>query len=268
MSSLLRLSGLSQHLSRPLQSSRCHALRSLRRPTPSPPTHVTRTRRAYTGFTPAGDRQIATNKTILYTLIGTNVGVFLYAMYLKQAAQQGHPKGFVKFMQNMTLNLHDFKAGRYWTPLTSCFTHLDFGHILSNLVTVFFLGRFLAFEPLITPARYLVIALGSGVAGSLGFLVNRMQATQGARAVDRKRALGFSGAVMGISTVAACLSPRTTVSLYGIIPVPLWALVMGYAAYDGYYLNSEKSTVAHAGHLGGLVFGGAYYLLKLRGLRF
>jgi membrane associated rhomboid family serine protease len=44
--------------------------------------------------------------------------------------------------------------------------------------------------------------------------------------------------------------------------------VLGYAAYDGYYLNSENSRIGHAGHLGGLAFGIGYYLLRLRGLRF
>jgi membrane associated rhomboid family serine protease len=47
----------------------------------------------------------------------------------------------------------------------------------------------------------------------------------------------------------------------------LWATVAGYAVYDGYYLNDNKSRVGHAGHLGGLAFGIAYYLLRLRGLR-
>jgi membrane associated rhomboid family serine protease len=41
----------------------------------------------------------------------------------------------------------------------------------------------------------------------------------------------------------------------------------GYAIYDGYYLSSQTTSVAHAGHLGGTVFGILYYLAKLRGLR-
>jgi membrane associated rhomboid family serine protease len=58
------------------------------------------------------------------------------------------------------------------------------------------------------------------------------------------------------------------VYIYGIIPLPLWATVAGYAVYDGYYLNDNNSRIGHAGHLGGLAFGIAYYLLRLRGLRY
>lgn len=113
-----------------------------------------------------------------------------------------------------------------------------------------------------------MIAVGSGVTGAAGYLYNRYLQTQGSARGDVTRGLGFSGAVMGISSVAACLAPTAQVQLYGIIPLPLWALVAGYAAYDGYYVNSSDSRIGHAGHLGGLAFGLAYYALRLRKLRF
>lgn len=84
---------------------------------------------------------------------------------------------------------------------------------------------------------------------------------------DHNRGLGFSGAVMGISSVAACMAPTSKVLIYGIVPLPLWAMVAGYAVYDGYYLNSADTRVGHAGHLGGLAFGMVYYLARLRGFR-
>ena len=72
---------------------------------------------------------------------------------------------------------------------------------------------------------------------------------------------------MGAVTVVACFLPKQTVGIFGVIPVPLWLCVLGYGAYDGYYLDSQNTRTAHAGHLGGLAFGLAYYFLKLRGLR-
>ncbi|KAL1800363.1 hypothetical protein ACET3X_000705 [Alternaria dauci] len=214
--------------------------------------------------------QVKMNEAILYGLMGTNIAVFGYAYYVKEQARQGYPRPFENFMKKMTLNLTAFQQGNYLSLLTSIFTHVDIGHIFSNMFTVYFLGSFLANAPIITPVRYLTIALGSGIAGSVGYLFNRyyqMQA-QGPRARDNTRGLGFSGAVMGISTVAACLAPHSQVLIYGIVPMPLWALVAGYAVYDGYYLNSTNSRIGHAGHLGGLAFGLVYYFARLRGLRF
>lgn len=268
MSSLLRLSG---------------ALRSLRTPQPThffspshtlPRSSLTRPR-LYSKYIPRNsgyrsyESQLKANNAVLYTLMGTNIAIFGYAMYLKQQAQQGYQLPLIRFLQKMTLNYSEFKNGSYLPLLTSTFTHLDLGHIFSNMFTVYFLGSFLASAPVITPLRFLTIALGSGLSGSVGYLVNRyyqLQA-QGRGAQDRTRGMGFSGAVMGISSVAACLAPQARVAIWGIIPMPLWALVAGYAVYDGYYLNSADTRISHAGHLGGLAFGLAYYVARLRGVR-
>ena len=136
------------------------------------------------------------------------------------------------------------------------------------MFTVYFLGGMLAASPVITPMRFAMIAMGSGMSGAAGYLYNRYLQTQSSGMRDYTRGLGFSGAVMGISSVAACLAPTAKVAIYGIIPVPLWALVAGYAVYDGYYVNSTNTRIGHAGHLGGLGFGIVYYFARLRGLRF
>ena len=204
---------------------------------------------------------------VLYSLMGVNVTVFGYVMYLKAQAAQGFEQPFMKFLKNMTINLTDFRNGRWWTVVTSNFTHVGIGHVLSNMITVYFLGGFLAYAPQITPGRYLIVALGSGVAGAAGYVYNRYLQTKNSSMPDYARGLGFSGAVMGISSVAACLSPTSRVHIWGIVPLPLWALVAGYAIYDGYYLNSVDSRVGHAGHLGGLAFGMLYYFTRLRRVR-
>lgn len=206
------------------------------------------------------------NMRILYGLLGANLAVFGYAQYSKTLAQQGFPEKWLTFYRNMTLNLSEVQ-NRPWTLITSTFTHINFWHLLGNAVTTYFLGQFLAAAPMMNPARILLITFGSGLAGSIGWLANRTSRSA-PRQYDRQRAMGFSGSVMGIMTVAACFNPTSKVLIYGIVPVPLWGLVAGYFVYDGYYLNSNNTQIAHAGHLGGLMFGFAYYFLKLRGLRF
>lgn len=199
--------------------------------------------------------------------MGINVAIFSYGKYAKAQAQQGFQGPFVNFVRNMSCNLTDvLHNNAYHTLLTSTFTHFDFFHLAANMFTTYYLGQFLCYAPMITPARLLTIALGAGVTGSLGYLVHRY-ANTGGRGVDYTRGVGFSGALMGVTSVAACLAPTAKVQLYGIIPIPLWGVVLGYAAYDGYYLNDGNSRIAHSGHLGGLVFGLAYYVLKLRGMR-
>lgn len=118
MSSLLRLSG---------------ALRSLRTPQPThffSPSHTPQrsnlTRlRLYSRYLNQGNRyrtyesQLKANNTVLYALMGTNIAVFSYAMYLKQQAQQGYQLPFTRFIQKMTLNYTEFKNGAYFPLIAS-----------------------------------------------------------------------------------------------------------------------------------------------------
>ncbi|KAF1920559.1 hypothetical protein BDU57DRAFT_508929 [Ampelomyces quisqualis] len=249
--------------SRPIHSKTTNYFSPSHAPFPRPPP-TRLSRRFHTSFDALAANQKA-NCNVLYSLMGVNVAVFGYAMYAKAQAQSGFPQLLLKHMHNWTLNYtHVIHNGMYWTLLTSAFSHIQIWHLTANMLTTYYLGQFLCSAAIITPARLLTIAIGSGVTGSLGFLYQRYLVT-GGKGVDYASGLGFSGVVMGITSVAACLTPTAKVAIYGIIPVPLWGVVLGYAVYDGYYLNTNDRT-AHAGHLGGLVFGIAYYLLKLRGL--
>ncbi|KAH7393926.1 hypothetical protein DE146DRAFT_111936 [Phaeosphaeria sp. MPI-PUGE-AT-0046c] len=215
----------------------------------------------------AYESNTAANKRVLYALMGLNIGIFGYGAYTQAQAQAGFQEPWIKFMRNMTCNYTDVtRNGAWWTTMTSTFTHIGLGHLASNMFTLYFLGGFLCQLPIITPSRYLTIALGAGVLGSVGFLYQRYLKA-GRNGIDHTRGLGFSGALMGLTSVAACLAPHTKFSIYGIIPVPLWGLCAAYGIYDGYYLNDNNSRIGHAGHLGGLVFGLAYYLLVLRGFK-
>ncbi|KAK3207412.1 hypothetical protein GRF29_103g976501 [Pseudopithomyces chartarum] len=203
------------------------------------------------------------NKRLIYGVIGLNVGVYLYGEYTKEQARQGYPQSFITYIENMSLSPSGFfKEHRYWTAITSTFAHGSLFHIASNMVSFYYLSSFLASTPSFTPLKLTAIILGSGLAGSAGWLASKLK-----QGNVKQRALGFSGSVMGVGTIAAFLYPRVTLLVWGIIPVPLGVLMAGYAIYDGYYLNSQTTTVAHAGHLGGTVFGILYFLAKLRGLR-
>jgi membrane associated rhomboid family serine protease len=270
MSSLLRLSR-TVRLTNPLKNPRTPSnMFNYFRPSTSPfsRTHIRLSfARSYRSGGRFGPDQVSANNAVLYSLMGINTAVFGYAMYAKAQARSGFPQAYISFMRNFSCNLTDVvRNGMWWTTLTSTFSHEEIWHFAGNMLTAYYLGRFLCYSPVITPVRLVIITLGAGLTGSVGYLYNRFTAT-GGNGVDYKRGLGFSGALMGITSVAACLAPRAQVLIYGIIPMPLWGMVLGYGFYDGYYVNDSTSQVGHAGHLGGLAFGIMYYLLGLRGLR-
>jgi membrane associated rhomboid family serine protease len=222
-------------------------------------------RRSYNQSYFGGHDTSQTNMYIIYGLIGINSAVFAYWQYAKTAAQQGYADNWKWMYKNFTLRLSDvLRENRYWTTMTSVFSHQSFWHLLGNLLSFYYMGRLVAMTPGIGPARFLTLILGSGFAGSVGYLFDRYQRTAATRHVDYMSGLGFSGAVMGVGTAAAMMYPTTTFMIYGIIPAPLWAIMGGYLVYDGFYLNSESGRTAHAGHLGGTAFGVLYYFLSIR----
>jgi membrane associated rhomboid family serine protease len=206
---------------------------------------------------------LTSNMRLIYGMMGLNAGIFAYYQYLLEQARQGHRLPYINFIQNMSLSpIGVLREHRYWTTITSVFTHLGFMHIAGNMLSFFFMGQMLAATPGFTPLKLTILVLGSGFAGSVGWLYTTQK-----NGNPQGRALGFSGSVMGVGTVAAFLYPKAQFAIYGIIPMPLWALIAGYAFYDGYYLNDKNSRVGHAGHLGGLAFGVLYYFARVRGFR-
>ena len=172
------------------------------------------------------------------------------------------PKWHAFMTENFLLSWDHIKAKKYWTILTSAFSQIDMMHALFNLANIYYIGRFLAAIPSLRLADLAVLSFGAAIAGSLGWLASNRARRPG----QKTYALGSSGMVMGLLTATACLAPSIIVSLFGILPMPIGLLTVGYLFYDGYYLDSPTSTVAHGGHLGGMAFGLAFYVLRLRRL--
>ena len=127
-----------------------------------------------------------------------------------------------------------------WTILTSMFTHMDFMHLLANMITLYFYGSFLN---RITGTRtFLWIYFGGGLLSALAVLLlsGPMSFTKGA-----------SGAVFALGGALAVLVPMLKVFIFPIpVPMPLWVAIL-----IGFLLLAFIPDVSWQGHLGGLLFG-------------
>jgi membrane associated rhomboid family serine protease len=76
-------------------------------------------------------------------------------------------------------------------------------------------------------------------------------------------AVGASGAVMGVIVLYILHFPRRVVLLFGVLPVPVWLLGIIWLGRDYLGFLGEQqgltTTVAHAAHLGGALFGWVFY---------
>ncbi len=145
-----------------------------------------------------------------------------------------------------------------WTVITSMFTHLDFDHLLFNMLGLFFLGSYL--EVVIGERRFLKIYFIGGLVGGILSVVADYMGLYDPQTLTVM--VGASGAIFAVAACLAILRPHLTVFLFFIIPMPLYIAVFGFML-----LMSFIPGVAWSGHLGGLMVGAiAGYYLKKKGV--
>ncbi len=195
-------------------------------------------------------------RPIVLVLLAANTGVFVLWLVL----------GDSPFMiDNFLVSWDALAAGRYWTLLTSEFSHILFLHFFLNMYVLASFGPIV--EQTIGSGRfvgfYLVAAVVSSLshAGVSAFLLGRPEIP----------ALGASGAISGVILLFAFLYPRARILLFGLIPLPALIGVLLFVGLDilGLIAQSEGGglPIGHGAHLGGAATGTLYYLLVIRRLR-
>jgi membrane associated rhomboid family serine protease len=178
------------------------------------------------------------NLTPVAILIGVNVLMFLattvdedliYSLGLRPASLSEKP----------------------WTIVTNLFIHGGLGHIIANMLTLYFFGTYLS--GVVGQRNFLIIYFLGGLMGNILFIVLAPSSSTG---------IGASGAVFALGGTLTIMRPSLKVIVFPIpAPLPLWVAVIG-----GFLVISFFPNVAWQAHLGGLALGLAagYFFTKRR----
>lgn len=142
---------------------------------------------------------------------------------------------------------------KLWQLLTYAFVHASFGHLLFNLLALFFFATRLETRwGSATFFRFCVVVIAGAVLFHLAI----------AAAVAQPGAVivGISGLVYGVILVYALYYPDDPVYIWGVFPIKVkyLAAILGLLAFMSSF-QSAGSNIAHLTHLGGLVFGYIFY---------
>ncbi|BFG32916.1 hypothetical protein CerSpe_191900 [Prunus speciosa] len=158
--------------------------------------------------------------------------------------------------KNFTISLDNVTSGRLHTLITSAFSHMDVGHIISNMIGLYFFGTNIG--RVFGPEFLLKLYLAGAVGGSVCFLVHKayMAASSKGRQpwnMDPSKipGLGASGAVNAIMLLDIFLFPKSTLYLEFIIPVPAILLGIFLIGKDVLRIIEGDSHISGAAHLGG-----------------
>ncbi|MFN9720409.1 MAG: rhomboid family intramembrane serine protease [Planctomycetota bacterium] len=149
-------------------------------------------------------------------------------------------------------------SGQIWRLVTYCFCHTvaDPWHIVLNMLGLWWFGRIL--EQMYGSREFLWFYLVAALISGLAFVGLDLATNQGIPAV------GASGSVMAVLCLFAWHFPTQIIRIFFVIPMEVRWLVILYAVFDFYpvllQLSGQSRTdgVAHAAHVGGLVFGFFY----------
>lgn len=158
-------------------------------------------------------------------------------------------KGFkdFSFFEKYKFNIGAIRRGEQFRMLSSGFLHLDFSHLLFNMLTLYFFADVVIGS--IGYIKFLIIYFASLLVGNLlSFSFHKDDYSYSA--------IGASGAVSGILYSAILFYPNMSLYLFFIpIPIPAWIFGILYLLYSIYGMKKSFGNIGHDAHFGGALAG-------------
>ena len=164
-------------------------------------------------------------------------------------------KGFkdYSFFEKYKFNIGGIRRGEQFRMLSSGFLHMDFSHLLFNMLTLYFFANVVLSS--VGAINFILIYLASLFVGNLlSFYFHKNEL--------HYSAIGASGAVSGILYSAILFYPNMSLYLFFIpIPIPAWLFGILYLLYSIYGMKKSIGKIGHDAHFGGALAG--YFLTIL-----
>ncbi len=213
-------------------------------------------------------------RSVVFWLIVINVGVFLLDAVLLRLF--GPAEQVFRFSDGMqiAMRFQPIEAWGYfsaataimdfqvWRFVTFQFLHAGLGHILFNMLGLYFFGPMI--ESHLGSRRFLAFYLLCGVAGAVAYLL--LWAAGFLVSSPIVSLVGASAGVLGVLIAAATIAPNMQVMLlFPPIPMKLktmaWIMV-GIGAYTVLFMGhrADSNAGGEAAHLGGCALG--YLLIR------
>ena len=158
-------------------------------------------------------------------------------------------KGFndFSFFEKFKFNIAGILRGEQVRMFTSGFLHVDYSHLLFNMLTLYFFADVVIFE--VGVIKFILIYLLSLIVGNLLSLYLHKDEYH-------YSAVGASGAVMGVIYSAILLGPLTNTIYF----MPAWLFGLLYLFYSIYGMRKRVGNIGHDAHFGGAIAG---YLITI-----
>lgn len=202
--------------------------------------------------------------SILTRLIYINLGVLLLVKIIEVLFVFSNKTGAWDFFYNWLAVPVDLSKLilRPWTLITYNFLHLEFFHILFNLLWLFSFGRL--FLHYLDSKKLLSTYLLGGLSGGFLYIIvyNLFPLFEPVREISV--ALGASASVMAVVVAISTYAPNHHVYLPFLGNVKIKYIAIVFVITDLLLIYNRSSNLGgHIAHIGGALFG-YYYIYQLR----
>ena len=144
---------------------------------------------------------------------------------------------------------------QYDRLLTHGFIHADWQHLLFNMITLFFFGRFAeqVISSMIGPVGFVLFYLSAIVIAILPTYLRHRHDVQ-------YRSLGASGAVSAVLFAFILVQPWSLIFVF-FLPVPAILYGVFYVGYSFWMDRQGGDNTNHSAHLSGAIYGVLFMLL-------
>lgn len=153
------------------------------------------------------------------------------------------------FFRKYEFHIGSIRSGEQYRMFSSAFLHVDIMHLVFNMFTLYMFAPFVLDD--VGSLFFVYLYFGSLIAGNLLTLYFHNNDYY-------YRAVGASGAVMGIIYSAILLEPNLYV--YGFVPGYVFGFA--YLLFSIYGMKAKNDNIGHVAHFGGAVGGFIITLAK------
>jgi len=148
----------------------------------------------------------------------------------------------------------DLLITRPWTLVTYMFLHIEFFHILFNMLWLYWIGKI--FLEYLGPKKLFSTYILGGISGAILYIIAFNVFPLFSDAVESSSALGASASVLAIIVGTATLLPDYPISVF-FIRIPLKYIALISILMDLISVSGNNAG-GHIAHLGGALFGFVY----------
>lgn len=186
---------------------------------------------------------------LTYIIIGVTVAISLMAW--------ASPKMMQKWLFNPYLI---YSKNEWYRFFTSGFIHLDYMHLIFNMVSLYFLGVYSerAFLQQFGEKNYIAIFAFFYISA---LVIAVLPTYFRYRQNPYYNALGASGAVSAVVFSAVIIEPSIKLIIFPIpFPIPGILYAILYVTYSAYMAKNAQDNIGHEAHLFGSLYGIAFSL--------